>query len=89
MSNDNASPSVAAALARIEQKVDSLDERLFNGGAGVISVLQADIDGHTKKIDANSERITKLDGRWKWATGFAAAIQLILAAILGIHIGNH
>lgn len=37
MAHDNST----AAVARIEQKLDSLNERLFNGGSGVLLALAA------------------------------------------------
>jgi hypothetical protein len=48
--------SIAAALARIEQKVDGLDTRLFNGGTGVISTIKEDI----KNLEA------RMDNKDKW-----------------------
>ena len=80
---------IAEALGRIEQKFDSLNERLFDGDASVIRTLQKDIESQQTALDAIKEKHDALQTKVTWYSGIAAGIQIILSVILGVHIGHH
>ena len=58
------------ALGRIEQKIDGLVERLFNGGTGLINIIQED----HKVIES---KVTDLETAHHMQKGFLKAVTLI------------
>jgi hypothetical protein len=58
------------ALGRIEEKIDSLVERLFNGGTGLINIMQND----HKFIE---DKVSSLEASQNVQRGFIRAMIII------------
>jgi hemoglobin-like flavoprotein len=86
--------------ARTEQKIDGLDKRLYDGGAGAIPVLFQKFEGMSKDTatqnGALASAITsvnnRVDNQRAWVAGAAAVATIFLGGAkyalgkIGIHI---
>lgn len=75
-----------AQLARIEQKLDSLDERLFNGGTGIINTLASEQKDLREKVSdlTTAQAVLKAEARKdaRWTAGIIAFIGVLFDGAL-------
>jgi hypothetical protein len=88
-----------AQSARTEQKVDSLDKRLYNGGFGAIPTLFSKFDALKVSVELGvneakskaSEAISKVNTQHAYAAGYATGAIAILGTLkyflgkIGLH----
>ena len=80
---------LVAGQARTEQKIDGLDKRLYDGGAGAIPVLYSKYNALDKEVVEAKSGLSnaivavnnRVDNQRAWVAGVAATITVFLGGV--------